>query len=192
MLDSDTANADSNLICEFYSCTQPPHVVEVFVRIMVPGDKTNIIETIAREHHKRRFPRQWLHYQMQNDGSAMIGTPLQDWANACPEDINDYQLAELGILKFQTVEQIGTMSDSQAQKVGMGGIGLREKARQFLNTKNRKANSSEVDELRLKHEAEMAEMKAQLAALAAKFGDTNVVAMEPPKRRGRPPNNPEV
>lgn len=191
-LDSDTSNADANLIVKFYKCEKTPYVGRDFVQIMVPGDKTNVIDTLASEHYKKRFPRQWIHYQSQNDGSMFIGTPLVDWAKARPEDISDYQLQELNILKFQTVEQVATMSDSQAQKVGMGGVSLREKARVFLQTKNQKATSSEVDELRSKHESEMAEMKAQLAALAEKFGQSNVVPMDTPKRRGRPPRNPEA
>jgi hypothetical protein len=44
-------------------------------------------------------------------------------------------MAELQILKFQTVEQVATASDSQVQKVGMGAAGLRELAKTFLNLK---------------------------------------------------------
>lgn len=191
-LDSDTSNADANLIVEFYLNKRPPYEGREFVRVITPGDKTNIIDTLASEYYKKRFPRQWIHFQSQNDGSAFIGTPLNDWAKSSPTDISDYQLQELNILKFQTVEQVATMSDSQTQKVGMGGIGLRERARTFLQGKNQKASSSEVEELRAKHDAEMAEMREQMKALMAKFGDPCPAyeildAPHVPKKRGRKP-----
>lgn len=176
-LDSDTANADANLIVEFYTQTKGTFEGKPFVKIMVPGDKTNIIDTLAREDHKRRFPLQWIHYQSKNDGSALIGTPLTEWSNSCPGDVSDYQLQELSILKFQTVEQVATMSDSQAQKVGMGGVGLREKAQTYLRSKNQKASSSELESTK----AELETIKAQMAELMA--------SMNKPKR-GRPPSNP--
>ena len=31
------------------------------VRIYVPGDDKNIVETFVRDDHKRRFPLQWAH-----------------------------------------------------------------------------------------------------------------------------------
>ena len=33
------------------------------VRIFLPGDDKNIIDTFARDDHKERFPRQWEHYR---------------------------------------------------------------------------------------------------------------------------------
>jgi hypothetical protein len=58
---------------------------------------------MVADHHKQRFPRQWLHFQMQNDDAPVIGTPLMQWHRDDPEEFNDMQLAELQILKFQTV-----------------------------------------------------------------------------------------
>jgi len=163
-MDSDTPNADSHLHVEFYANDRAPYVGVPFVRIMVPGDKTNIIDQPVRESHKQRFPRQWLYFQMQNSGSQAIGTPLQEWAKDRPDDMSENQLAELSILKFQTAEQVATMTDAQAQKVGMGGIGLREKAKAYLGAKNQKASSSELEATK----AELAEVKAMIAELMAK------------------------
>ena len=79
-LDSDIASADAQLHVEFFIAKD----VEgwdgkPFIRIMAPGDKTNIIEQPVREDHKERFPRQWLYFQMQNTDCQVIGTPLIDW-----------------------------------------------------------------------------------------------------------------
>lgn len=163
-MESDIANADSHLHVEFYTNERKPYVGVPFVRIMVPGDKTNIIDQPVKESHKQRFPRQWLYFQMQSDGSQAIGTPLGQWGNERPEDITPNQLAELSILKFQTAEQVATMTDAQAQKVGMSGIPLREKAKAYIASKNQKASASELDETKAQLEA----LKAQVAELMAK------------------------
>lgn len=175
MLDSDVNNADSQLHVEFYTVDADPYKGQTFVRIMAPGDKTNIIDQPAREDHKVRFPRQWLYYQMQQNESAagQIGTPLSQWYADAPTDINRDQIAELNILKFVTVEQLALASDSQLQRVGMGGVGLREKARLYLNRKNRSDANAELE----KTKQQLADLQAQMAALAATES----------KRRGRPP-----
>ena len=160
-LDSDIANADSHLHVEFYVHDKAPYKDVPFVRIMVPGDKTNIIEQPVREHHKERFIRQWLYFQSQNNDGQVIGTKLADWNKEASDDLNDHQMAELQILKFQTVEQVATATDAQLQRIGMGAAGLRERARAYLANKNRSESNSELAKTR----SELDELKAQMALL---------------------------
>lgn len=168
-LDSDVRNADSQLFVEFYTYEHPstdvqkPYQGVPFVRIVVPGDKTNVVEQPVRESHKQRFPRQWLHFQMQNNDAAAIGTPLKEWHEARPSEFNQMQMEELSILKFQTVEQVATASDMQLQKVGMGASGLRERARTYLLNKNQSDSQVEMENTK----RELAELKEQLAAFMA-------------------------
>lgn len=162
-LDSDIANADSHLHVEFYMYDKAPFKDTPFVRIMVPGDKTNIIEQPARDHHKERFIRQWLHFQSQNSDGVVVGTKLEQWHNDKPDDLSDYQMAELQILKFQTVEQVATATDTQLQRIGMGAAGLRERARSYLAHKNQSESNSELAKTR----SELEELKAQMAILMA-------------------------
>ncbi len=173
MLDSDISNADAQLHVEFYTRDEGANKGKTYVRIMSPGDKTNILDQPLRDDHKARFPRQWLYYQMQqSEGAAQeIGTPLTQWNKDAPEEINRDQIAELNILKFVTVEQLALASDAQLQRIGMGGIGLRDRARLYLNRKNRSEASAELEDTK----KQLAELQAQMAAL-----------MET-KRRGRPP-----
>ena len=161
MLDSDIGNGDQHLHVEFYMYDKAPYKDRPFVRIIVPGDKTNVVDQPVREDHKARFPRQWLHFQMQSDTGMVIGTSLPDWNKARPEEFTDYQMAELQILKFQTVEQVATASDGQLQRVGMGATGLRDKARAYLLGKNQTESSSELAKTR----TELDELKAQMAML---------------------------
>lgn len=163
MLDSDTMSADSMLHVEFYLCDDGIYKGKPFIRIVVPGDKTNIIEQPVKDSHKERFPRQWLYFQMKTDDSPVIGTLIGEWREKAPEELSSNQVAELQILKFQTVEQIATASDAQLQRIGMGGQGLRERARQYLSRKNRSENSIELEKTR----SELDELKAQMAELLA-------------------------
>ena len=164
-LDSDINNADSHLHVEFYTNDQKPYKDRPtpFVRIIVPGDKTNIVDQPVREDHKERFPRQWLHFQMQSGDGPVIGTLLQQWNTDDEENFSLHQMAELQILKFQTVEQVATASDSQLQRIGMGGAGLRERAKTYLTRKNQSANTSELEITR----RELDELKQQMAMLMA-------------------------
>ena len=169
-LDSDIHNADSHLHVEFYVYDKEPYKEKPFVRIVVPGDKTTIIDQPVRDDHKQRFPRQWLHFQMQNNNAEVIGVPLQQWVKDEPENFNDMQMAELHIFKFQTVEQVATASDSQLQRIGMGAVGLREMARRYLQVKNQSSSQTEMDHTK----RELAEVKEQLAALVAQMSEKKV------------------
>lgn len=163
MLDSDIANADSQLHVEFYLSDEERYKGTPFVRIIVPGDKTNVIEQPVREDHKERFPRQWLYFQMKSQDGGIIGTPISEWHKAAPEDINRGQVEELSILKFQSVEQLATASDAQLQRFGMGGAGLRDRAKMFITRKNRTDSQVELDETK----KQLAELQEQMKELLA-------------------------
>jgi hypothetical protein len=155
---------------EFYVYDKEPYKEKPFVRIIVPGDKTNIVDQPVREDHKRRFPRQWLHFQMQNNNAEVIGVPLSQWVKDDPENFNDMQMAELQIFKFQTVEQVATATDNQLQRVGMGAMGLREQARRYLQVKNQSSNQNEIETTK----QELAELKEQMAALMSQLSEKKV------------------
>ena len=174
-LDSDIHNADSHLHVEFYVYDKEPYKEKPFVRIIVPGDKTTIIDQPVRDDHKQRFARQWLHFQMQNNNAEVIGVPLTQWVKDDPENFNDMQMAELQIFKFQTVEQVATASDSQLQRIGMGAVSLREMARRYLAVKNQSSSQTEIEQTK----KELAEVKEQMAALMAQLQT---------KKVGRPKN----
>jgi hypothetical protein len=169
-LDSDIHSADNHLHVEFYVYDKEPYKEKPFVRITVPGDKTNIVDQPVREDHKRRFPRQWLHFQMQNNNAEVIGVPLSQWVKDDPENFNDMQMAELQIFKFQTVEQVATATDNQLQRLGMGAMGLRELARRYLQVKNQSSSQTEIEHTK----SELAEVKEQLAALMAQLSEKKV------------------
>ena len=165
-----------------------------YVRIQAPGDKTSTIETPVRDEHKRRWPEKWLYWQMKEGmiegGGEVPGWKLEEWTH-----LNADQVRELKYLRFSVVEQIAGASDEQIQKLGMGGLGLREVARQAL----RNRMGAEVKEELSKKDAELAEMRERMArleaALLAKPEPVAEPAEAPKKRGGRPKgskNKPKV
>jgi len=168
-LDSDVNNSYEKLNVEFYTNKIPGHVNEgkPYCRIITPGDQTNIVDQPVGERHKRNFPRQWLYFQMQNnDGDATIGIPLADWHKDRPQELSAHQMDELRILKFQVVEQVANASDRQLERVGMGGVGMRERARAYINHRGQSESAREMDALK-KQLAEMQEKMAQMGSDSA-------------------------
>ena len=187
-LDSDVSNGDSQLHVEFYERlyeVKPGTKVPTdFVKIITPGDKTHQWDQPVREQDKQRFPRHWLFYQMKKNEGQVFGTPLADWAKDNPDDSAlGHQIAELHLLKFQSVEQVASMTDTQVQKVGMGAAGLRERARSYLASKTTTQTNEDRVELNRTKE-ELGFLKTQMAALIEQINNRPV---EPEKRGpGRP------
>lgn len=176
-LESDVINADSHLFVQFYTFKDPPYKGQTFIRKMAPGDQLNIVERPMREHDKVDFPKQWLGFLAATSEDEMVGTPLKQWNFDRPTEITHAQMDELRMIKFVSVEQIRDASDLQLQRIGMGGQGLRERARLYLAGKNQTAETAEMDKMK----AELAELKALMAARA-----------EPPapKQKGWPKGRP--
>jgi hypothetical protein len=170
----------------------------IYCRTMVPGRKDTIWEEVVREHHKQRFPREWLAWQISEglvggDGD-IPGWKLSEW----PE-LNEDQVRELLYLRFQTVEQLAGATDHQLQGIGMGGLELRQKARVALGNKM----GAETKAVLEAKEKETEELKARLAKLEAllmngsgamitqKEGQEPIVEPLPEVRRGpgRPPRD---
>jgi len=171
-LDSDTSAADTHLSVEFYSHKFEPYIGEPFIRIAVPGNDLTVIDTPARDYHMRRFPLHWLNFQRQTSPDAAVGNSLKDWNAAQPEALTEHMLGELQILHFATVEQVAGASDAQLQRVGMGGPGLRERARAFLARQNMSETALELEKTR----AELAELRAMITSMTPRLGRPRTTA----------------
>jgi hypothetical protein len=136
-----------------------------FVRIMKPGDQTSILETAVRDDHKARWPKKWMAWQMREgliEGSTDVpGWKIEEWP-AISKD--DSKVQELKYLRFSTVEQLAGASDAQIQRLGIGGIGLREQARAAIKERNRSEYKAEMD-AKDKQIADMVERLAKLESL---------------------------
>lgn len=115
-----------------------------YVRIARPGDQTTVIEAAVRESHKIRFHKQWLQFQVREgllEAPPAMGWKIEEWDEI--KD-NDGMLNQLRYNRFETVEQIAGAADAQLQNLGIGAIGLREKARAAVKARNRAEFASEM------------------------------------------------
>jgi hypothetical protein len=152
-----------------------------YIRIAIPGNPNLTIERPADGKDIKKHPRQWLFFQMQTGKIAnaenVPGWQLEQW-----DELGAEQIRQLKFLRFYTVEQIAGANDAQIQGIGMGGQGLRERAKVALAARNGAAVSSEVKARDEKIAALEARMEKMMALLEAKDG------VEPaPAKRGRKP-----
>ena len=200
-IESDVRGADENLYAEFYikpvkqnfaseEAGRPIFSDVVYVKIMTPSDQLSQIDTIAREDHKARFPRQWAYFQNKQAGQQqVVGTPVGEWPQ-----LTASAAEELRALKFYTVELIANANDSQLQKIGMiAGMSphsLRDKARAFLNLANDSAEEAkreaELQALRDENEKIKAETDKKLAEMQEQMKALLLMASEKkPKRKAK-------
>jgi len=109
-----------------------------------------------------RFHKQWASYERSGESESVDGTPIDEWSA-----INLAQKAALKAMSFMTVEMLAGASDTQLQKVGMGGFELRTKAKAFLDASAGSAEAQKyaVENERLKSDIE--DLKRQVAELAS-------------------------
>ena len=137
---------------EFESQIQGRPIVKMmdYVKIEIPGNMLSVIDTIANQDHKDRFPIEWQRFcneQTEGGQPEYVGTALTDWTL-----LNAAQAAELKHYKFYTVEQIAEASDHHISQVGMlAGMAphaMRDKARAFLALAKQSAETMHrVDEM---------------------------------------------
>jgi hypothetical protein len=179
-------NPDSLLSVEFYwhEPEDPNKSMEAgklirgpkipYVRIQNPGDKTSIIETAVTDHHKHRWPDHWLRWQVQegmiNNGADVPGWKLEEWTHLNPE-----QVRELRYLRFSVVEQVAGASDDQIQRIGMGGLALREEARRALKARL----GAEIKDELSKKDAQIAALKAADAEKEARLARLEALLTAP-------------
>lgn len=161
--------AESHLFVQFYTETlelkaesekqgRPIFKDVPFVRIMVPGDTNNIIERVADENDKQRFPNTWAKYQ-NSEAIAQDGTLLEQWPH-----ITRALLKECKYFEIHTVEALSNISDAHVAKLGMGFGDLRTKAKAWLEAE---AGTAQITA----QAAENAQLKQSLADLQAQIND---------------------
>lgn len=131
---------------------RPIFVEKEFVEIQIPGNKDEIRVREVRWYDKEHHPVEYAAFKARGE-TAVIGTPLDHLPS-----IGEAQKAELRYYGVKTVEQLAGLPDGEAQKF-FGIQEARRKAREFMEGK-----APSVTGL----EAEVAALREQLAALAAK------------------------
>lgn len=130
-----------------------------FVKIMIPGDKDNIVHRAVRASDKQRWPRQWQAFEM-NMEQPLEGTPLAEWAG-----ISRAQVEELAHFGIKTVEQLAQMADSNTQKF-MGLVRLKQRAIEYIDATKSDAPFQKIRAENEKLRNELEAMKDQIAQLS--------------------------
>ena len=137
-----------------------------FVRIQHPGDRLNVLEVKADEHYRRKYAPQWRQFEAGLKGEV-IGTPLAQWPQ-----ITKSQCKEAEYFGVRTVENLAEVNDAALQRMGMGWMELRKKARDYLAAA---AGQAPISALQAENERLRQEFEALKASLDA-----------PEVKRGRP------
>lgn len=130
-------------------------VEKVYVRILMPANRLNIVEREATAIDRQRFARQF-HQFLAGEEQLSSGTPLSELPT-----ISASQVLELKALKVDTVEQLANMPDNVIQLLGVGGAELKRRASTYLA----RAASNET------LVAESASLKATNVALQAQIDE---------------------
>jgi hypothetical protein len=122
------------------------------VRVLVPGDKLNIIDRVASEDDMKRFADHYAKFTA-GQGQEIVGTRLDvvPW-------ISRSKVEEYKYFNIHTVEQLAEASDSVGQKF-QGFNHDRDRAKKFLEASTgTNARISELEKL-------VAELQAAKAAI---------------------------
>ncbi|MCS6944189.1 MAG: hypothetical protein RMK97_02030 [Sutterellaceae bacterium] len=160
--------ADSHLYVSFYTKPtlrpresqeqgRPIYRDEVYVRILIPGDKQNQVDRLASEQDIQRFRKQ---YDAFLQGKQLNeGTPLEAVGFIPPSLV-----AELKHFNITTVEQLAEVNDGAVQN--MQGLAMwRQKARAYVELTH---SPEALHERVSKAEQENAELRALVERLQKK------------------------
>ncbi len=163
---------DSVMIARFYKKAvkqvflsekegRPIFADQLYCEYYPAGNTLLRMDVPAYDNHKQRFAKQWAYYQAtQKEDSEGSGTPLSQWAILSPADVEN-----LKGMKYQTIENIASLSDLQLQGLGMGIASmaphiLRARAQAYLG-------SAQDTALPQKQAQDIELLKKQIADLTA-------------------------
>lgn len=135
---------------------RPIYEEREYIMIMVPGDKDSIVHRPLDDMTRNRFSERYLKWKNKVGSETSEGTPLKmvAWLNSA-------QVRELEYFNCYTLEQLASMSDTNAQKF-MGMLALRQRARDFVAAAK---EAAPLAAMRAEVEAKDAQLAAALQAI---------------------------
>ncbi len=133
-----------------------------FVRIVSPGDKTNVVVRPARNSDRDRFPRQYAAFK-RGEPDQVVGTPLTQWSI-----ISRAQSEEFKALGVMTVEHLSELRDDIKLKIP-GALQLSQRAKDWLAAS---ADSGVLSKMRTEREEQderIATLEKQLEEMKKSF-----------------------
>jgi len=153
---------------------------EDYILIVSPGQKGER-RTKVTEKHKKEFQAQWKAYQEGKEQIAS-GTPVE-----LLPGLERNRALSLKALYIMTIEQLAECSDLGLQKVGLGAMELRDRAKKYLQgNKGAQALIEQARQTIAQLEASNLELKRQYDEVL-----TRLAVLEAPKKaRGWPKGKP--
>jgi hypothetical protein len=142
----------------------------IYLKKLVPGDSTLVVDRPMRETDMEEFPIEWARFEQKKEQKA-DGTPIDAWAA-----ISDTQKAEFRALNIFTIDQFAKLPDSAGNKI-MGFNELRGKARAFIGAAQ---DSQMMDKIRAETDEKLKAQEVEMAALRAMIEELTT------KKAGRP------
>lgn len=139
----------------------PVFVDTEYVEVIIPGNRGTTLDTPARDEHKARWPQQYERFKAGQE-EPTEGTPVGEWAGCTRSEAE-----ELKYLHVRTVEMLANLDDAAIQKMSMGGLALRERARRFLAQAQGSAPADALAAKVAEQADMMADMQRQIEALLA-------------------------
>lgn len=139
---------------------RPIFIDKPYIKIMVPGDKDNIVVRPVRATDMERYPRQWSAFEQKRE-QPLEGTPLAEWPG-----VTRAQVEELAFFGIKTVEALAQMPDATAQKF-MGIQSLKQKANDYIAEAKKQAPLDKMREELAMRDHEIAALKDQMKQLLA-------------------------
>jgi len=137
----------------------------IFIKKLVPGDSTLVVDRPMRMQDMEDFPVEWARFEQKKE-QKVTGTPIDAWMA-----ISETQKAEFKALHIFTIDQFAQLADSAGNKI-MGFNELRSKARAFIDAAQDSQLMdkirAETDEKLQAQEVEMAKLRAMIDELSAK------------------------
>jgi len=143
---------------------------KVFLKKLVPGDSTLVVDRPMREQDVEEYPIEWARFEQKKE-QRVSGTPIDVWSV-----LSETQKAEFKALHIFTIDQFAQLADSVGNKI-MGFNDLRDKARAFIAAAK---DSAVFDKIRAETDAKLAQQEVEMAQLRV------LVEKLSAKKTGRP------
>lgn len=143
---------------------------KIFIKKLVPGDSTLVIDRPVRDSDIEDFPVEWARFEQKKE-QKVAGTPIEAWTI-----VSETQKAEFKAMHIYTIDQFANLPDNAGDKI-MGFNDLRTKARAFIAAAQ---DAAMFDKIRAETDAKLAQQEEEMAQLRA------LVTQLTAKKAGRP------
>lgn len=129
-----------------------------FVKIIVPGDRLNMVDAPVTPYHKQRFQALWERFEKGLEAPE-TGTPLGEmpWMSVG-------MVEELRAFGVKTVENLANLNDGVVSRI-MGATMLKAKAQAFLDAAQADSQNSQLQAALAERDNEIDLMKHQMAEM---------------------------